>query len=61
MKHFKCYDMNRDRLIEENSGKDVKHELQKLNADIASTIEFACDIERGNIDVSIGTNMTNLI
>ena len=53
--------MNRDRLIEENSRKDVKHELQKLNADIPSTIEFACNIERGNIDVSIGTNMTNLI
>ena len=51
--------MNRDKLIEENRWKNVNHELQKLNADIASAIEFVCDIERGNINVSIGINMTN--
>ena len=32
--------MNRDKLIEENSWKDVNHELQKLNADIASQLNL---------------------
>ena len=43
------------KFIQEKQWNDVHQKLQKLNADIASATEFVREIERGNLDVSIGT------
>jgi transcription-repair coupling factor (superfamily II helicase) len=42
------------KFIQEKQWNDVHQKLQKLNAD-ASATEFVREIERGNLDVSIGT------
>ncbi len=45
------------KLIQEKQWNNVHQTLQKLNADIASATEFVREIERGNLDVSIGTEI----
>ncbi len=51
--------MIRYKFIKENQWKDVHQRVQKLNADIASATEFVREIEHGNLDVSIGTEISD--
>lgn len=48
------------KLIKEHRWKDVNQKIQKLNDDIASAIKFVHEIERGNLEASIGTTDSGL-
>ena len=45
------------KFIQEKQWNDAHETLHKLKADIASATEFVREIERGNLDVSIGTEI----
>ena len=47
------------KLIREKVWSDLKHNLQRLNADIRSANEFVRAIEKGDLDVSFENNATD--
>ena len=47
------------KLIPEKNWTDVNRKLQKLSSDITSATEFVREIERGNLDVSLGTDSSD--